>query len=219
MTADCVAQQRPGQLRANTLAEMARKAAYLGDLDEALELVEHAQVGSERLTATARAMLSTVRARLLALAGRHVEARDDVGRADAEFAKRSPDTDPPWLCYYDAAEHQGSTGKALIPTAHVGGRPEPVIERLDAAIRTQAADYPRSRAFSRVRLASVLMTAGYPREAAPIGHRAVLDATAVRSTRLRSEIRDLARTAVRYAQLGEVVELRRDIGLLDGSAG
>ncbi|MBB5159546.1 tetratricopeptide repeat protein [Saccharopolyspora phatthalungensis] len=105
------------QLRANTLAEMARKAAYLGELDDALSLIELAQVRADRLTATARAMLRTLRARLLALIGRHDEAQADVERADAHFQDSDPGTDPPWLCYYDAAEHQGSTGKALIPIA------------------------------------------------------------------------------------------------------
>lgn len=38
---------------------MARKAAYLGDLDGALELIEFAQVRSDRLTATARATALT----------------------------------------------------------------------------------------------------------------------------------------------------------------
>lgn len=201
-------------LRANTLAEMARKAAYLGEFDDALELIEFAQVRSDRLTATARAMLSTIRARLLALTGRHAEARADVDRADAHFADHDPGADPPWLCYYDAAEHQGSTGKALIPIAQARGNPELAMGRLNAAIRLQAADYPRSRTFSRVRLASLMMATGHPREAVPIGRQAVIDAAALRSKRLMTELHGLARITTPHVQLGDVAELRYDIATL-----
>ncbi|WP_083934164.1 helix-turn-helix domain-containing protein [Sciscionella marina] len=205
-------------LRANTLAEMARKAAYLGDLDDALELIEFAQVRSDRITATARAMLTTIRARLLALTGRYVEAQADVDRADAHFADHEPEADPPWLCYYDAAEHQGSTGKALIPLAQARSNPELAAGRLDAAIRLQAAEYPRSRTFSRVRLASLMMATGYPREAVPIGRQAVIDTATLRSKRLMTELHGLARTATPHVQLGDVAELRHDIATLGRAA-
>lgn len=120
----CADESDSWALRGNTLAEMARKAAYLGELDDALSLIEFAQVRADRLTATARAMLWTIRARLLAVLGRHSEAEADVYRGDADFEARDPAADPPWLCYYDAAEHQGSTGKALIPIARARNRPE-----------------------------------------------------------------------------------------------
>ncbi|WP_406692768.1 hypothetical protein REH65_14265 [Saccharopolyspora sp. ID03-671] len=193
---------------------MTRKAAYLGNLDDALELIEFAQVRFDRLTATARAMLTTIRARLLALTGRYAEAQADVDRADAHFADHDPDADPPWLCYYDAAEHQGSTGKALIPIAQASGNPELAAGRLTAAVELQAADYPRSRTFSRVRLASLLMATGYPREAVPIGRQAVIDTAALRSQRLTTELHGLARSAAPHVQLSDVAELRHDIATL-----
>ncbi len=205
-------------LRANTLAEMARKAAYLGDLDAALELIEFAHVRADRLTATARAMLTTIRARLLALTGRHVEAQADIDRADVHFADHDPDVDPPWLCYYDAAEHQGSTGKALIPIAQAHGDPEPSAERLSTAIHLQAASYPRSRTFSRIRLASLLMATGHPREAVPIGRQAMIDTASLRSKRLMTELHGLTRIAAPHAHLDDVAELRHDITSLGQSA-
>lgn len=210
----CADESGSWALRANTLAEMTRKAAYLGNLDDALELIEFAQVRSDRLTATARAMLTTIRARLLALTGRYAEAQADVDRADAHFADHDPDADPPWLCYYDAAEHQGSTGKALIPIAQACGNPELAAGRLTAAVELQAADYPRSRTFSRVRLASLMMATGYPREAVPIGRQAVIDTAALRSKRLTTELRGLARSAAPHVQLSDVAELRHDIATL-----
>ena len=202
-------------LRANTLAEMARKAAYLQHHDEALELIEFAQVRSDRLTATGRAMLATLRARMLALNGQHAQALAEIDRADAEFADHAPEADPPWLCYYDAAEHQGSTGKALIPIARARNNPELASGRLTTAVELQAADYPRSRTFSRIRLASLMMATGHPQEAVEIGRQAVIDTAALRSTRLMTELRGLAQTAGTHAQVGEVADLRHDIASLE----
>jgi hypothetical protein len=79
--------------------------------NDALSLIEFAQVRSDRVSATARAMLWTIRACLLALTGRSNEAVSDVDRADACFADRDPSADPPWLCYYDDAEHQAVPAK------------------------------------------------------------------------------------------------------------
>jgi hypothetical protein len=211
----CAEQAGSWALRANTLAEMARKAAYLGELDAALELIEFAQVRADRLTATAQAMLWTIRARLLALIGSYAEARADIDRADTHFAECDPKEDPPWLCYYDAAEHQGSTGKALVPIAQAQTNPEIAIPRLENAIRLQAENYPRSRTFSRIRLAALMMSAGYPREAVPIGRQAVLDAAPLRSARLINELNGLARVATQYAQISDVADLRHDISTLE----
>jgi len=191
----------------------------VGELDDALSLVEFAQVRADRVTVTARAMLWAVRARLLALIGRHAEARDDVERADAYFDDCDPTMEPPWLCYYDAAEHQGSTGKALIPIACTINEPELAAPRLGAAIRLQDANYPRSRTFSRIRLATLVMSAGDPREAVPIGRQAVLDATPLHSQRLIQELHGLARVATQHVQISDVADLRHDITARSCSAG
>ncbi|PZF83377.1 hypothetical protein C1I92_12935 [Jiangella anatolica] len=201
-------------LRANTLAEMSRKAAHLGDLDGALAMIESARSRPDRVSATARAMMSTLRARLLAVMGRPAEALADIERADAHFAERDPAGDPPWLCYYDAAEHEGSTGKALIPLALAGDRPEVAAPRLRTAIEAHRDDYPRSRAFSRIRLATLTMTAGDPREAAAIGRRAVAEAAPLRSRRLLAELGRLADAARPHTRVGDVADLRADIAEL-----
>lgn len=214
----CADQGGSWALRANTLAEMSRKAAYLGNTDDALSLIEFAQVRSDRVSATAQAMMATIRARLLALTNRHAEASAEVERADAYFAGRDPDADPPWLCYYDEAEHQGSTGRALIPVARASNRLDLAAPRLDAAIRLHNASYPRSRTFSRTRLASLIMAIGDPHEAAPIGRQAVVDAAPLRSQRIVSELHGLARAAEPHERIGEVADLRHTIAALAQSA-
>ncbi|GAB3484802.1 XRE family transcriptional regulator [Amycolatopsis cihanbeyliensis] len=210
----CASRSGSWSLRASTLADMARKAAYVGDLDGAISLIEFAQVRADRVSATARAMMGSVRARLLALVDRHEEARDDVRRADACFAARVPGDDPPWLCYYDEAEHQGSTGKAMIPVAKKTNTPDLAAPRLAAAVQLQDAHYPRSRAFSRIRLAALTMAVGDPREAATIGRQALVDAAPLRSQRLVNELHGFARLAEQRTDIDDVAELRRDIAAL-----
>lgn len=210
----CADQAGSWALRANTLAEMSRKATYLGDLDEALSLIEFAQVRADRVSLTAQAMMAVIRARLLALLDRQDEARGEVDRADERFAHRDPADDPPWLCYYDEAEHQGSTGRALIPVARATQRPDLAASRLESAIRLHDANYARSRTFSRTRLASLIMVCGDPREALPIGRRALADAAPLRSKRIVSELHGLARVAQPHARIGDVADLRHDIAAL-----
>ncbi|HEY0692123.1 MAG TPA: helix-turn-helix transcriptional regulator [Kribbella sp.] len=207
----CADQSGSWSLRANTLAEMSRKSAYLGNVDEALSMIEFAQVRSDRLTSTARAMLCTLRARLLAVTGRFGDARSDIDKADEHIHDRTPGDDPPWLTYYDIAEHNGSTGKALIPIAKAERHVEVAAPRLREAIELHHADYPRSRAFSRTRLATLAMDLGDPREAVSIGRQALSDVAPLRSARIAKELRGLAHVSSQYPQIGDVCDLRHDI--------
>lgn len=214
----CADEGNSWPLRAATLADLARQAVYLGDTDEALSLIEFAQVRADRLSATGRAMVWTVHARLLALLGRHDEACAEVERADSYFADRAPDEDPPWLAYYDRAEHQGSTARALVPAAMANRNPGQAAERLTVAIQLHSNEYPRSRAFSRTRLAALTMAAGDPYEAAVVGHQAVADASTLHSRRMVEELRTLYRAALRHAAIPEVAELRHVLAAALGGA-
>ncbi|MEV6557952.1 XRE family transcriptional regulator [Nocardia sp. NPDC051756] len=196
------------ELRASTLADMARKMAYIGNTDGALSLIELAQVRSDRLSATARAMLSALRAQFLAATGRTQEALAEVARSDEHFANRTPATDAPWLCYYDTAEHLGSTGKALMPVAKARQRIDLAAPRIREAVALQGTQYPRSRTFSLTRLATLTMQLDDPREAAVIGLQATQQATAFRSQRIQNELRTLAAAAAPRRRMTEVAELR-----------
>ncbi|VFA98138.1 XRE family transcriptional regulator [Nocardia cyriacigeorgica] len=202
------------ELRAATLADMARKTAYIGNPDGALSLIELAHVRSDRLTSTTRAMLATLRAQFLSALRRTDEALSEVARADEHFAARRPSEDPPWMCYYDYAEHLGSTGKALIPVAVARGRIDLAAPRIRQAIRLQGDNYPRSRTFSRIRLAGLTMQLGEPRTAAAFGLEAVADATRFHSQRIRDELRGLAVTASPHRRITEVAELWHTIAAL-----
>lgn len=202
----CAEQGGAWELRASILADTTRHAIYLGKLDDALSLIEFAHVRADRLTATARAMIGIVRARLLALRGRHDEARADVDRADVQFAQRHATTDPPWLVYYDQAEHAGSSARALVPLAVAARRPGDAAERLATAVRLHSDAYPRSRTFSEARLATLHMRVGDPQEAVGIGRQAIADAAALNSRRIDDELAKLVRACHAHRSIPDVAE-------------
>lgn len=195
-------------LRASSLADMARRSAFVGDADSALSLIELAQVRSDRLAFTVRAMLSAMRAQYLAALGRTDEVVAEVEHADGLFAFRTPDSDPPWMCFYDKAEHLGSTGKALALAAEARNSIDVAAPRLRYAIDMHGCEYPRSRAFSQIRLAALTMQLGDPREAAALGMEAVKHSRALRSARIVTELRGLAAVASTHRRITEVGELR-----------
>lgn len=195
-------------LRASTLADMARRAAFVGDPDSALSLIELAQVRSDRLAFTVRAMLSAMRAQYLAVLRRSNEVVAEVARADELFAARTPDVDPPWMCFYDTAEHLGSTGKALALAAEALNSIDVAAPRLRYAVEMHGSEYPRSRTFSQIRLAALAMKLGDPREGAALGREAVGHSRALKSARIAAELRGLAAVANTHRRITEVRELR-----------
>lgn len=195
------------ELRASTLADMARMTAYTRSTDDALSLIELARVRSDRLSATTRAMLAALRAQFLAALGRTDEALNEVARSDEHFADRTPGEYAPWMCYYDEAEHMGSTGKALVPVALARKQIELAGPRISQAVRRQGQNYPRSRTFSLTRLATLTMRIGDPREAAAIGLQAADKAKDFQSQRIRDEMRTLARVSIKHLRITEVEEL------------
>jgi hypothetical protein len=112
-------------------------------------------------------MLHTGRARALAKLGRTQETLTAIGAADEQFAHADSTEAPSHVRWYDAAEHAGETGHALATLATGGGRfTGEATTRLRAAIIGYPASYVRARTFAQIGLATVLMSAGDPREAA-----------------------------------------------------
>ncbi|MFJ4654669.1 helix-turn-helix transcriptional regulator [Nocardia sp. NPDC088792] len=195
------------ELRASVLADMARVTAYTNGADDALSLIELAQVRSDRLSATTRAMLGALRAQLLAALGRNDDALNQVARSDDDFADSVPGENAPWMCYYDEAEHLGSTGKALIPVALARNQIDLAALRISQAIRRQGHGYPRSRTFSLTRLATLTMRIGDPWEAAHLGLQAAGEAKELRSQRIRDELQVLTRASIKHLRIPEVYRL------------
>ena len=210
----CAEEAGDWHLRAKVLSSMARHAIWTGHPDEGLTLTEHALVRADRLTPTERAMLHTAHARALAKMNRVRDTLVAVGTADDHFAQANPADDPPWMAYYDAAQHQGDTGHALFDLAVHGRSTSEAITRLSAAVAGHTAAFARSRAISQTKLASLTMATGDPVEAATIGTAALDAAGTIRSRRAAEDLRELARYAARHLTVGDVTALRHRITTL-----
>lgn len=194
-------------LRAKVLSSLARQEIWRGEADLGLTYAELALVRADRLTATEQAMLHTARARALAKLGRYQDTLRAVGQADEAFAHTEPAGDPPWMGYYDAAQHAGDTGHALFDLTVQGHRTE-AAPRLRTAVDGHTAGYVRSRAMSQTKLASLTMAVGDPDDAARIGLAAVADAGGLHSRRAAMDLAELRTYAGRHAGVPEVAELR-----------
>lgn len=206
--------------RAMLLSYMARQAVWCGQPDEGLTYVEMGLVRSDRLTATEQAMMHTVRARALAKLGppRAQEALVAVGTADESFARSESDEDPPWMRFYDDAQHHGDTAHALYDIAMQTTLTTQAADRFAYSVRHHGPEYARSRAISRTKLASLTMAQGDPLDAAAIGRQALDDAGPVRSRRAADDLRELYRLAGPHAGTAEVDALRARIRATVGSA-
>ncbi|KUN38687.1 hypothetical protein [Streptomyces olivochromogenes] len=213
LAAECAEEAGEWHLRAKTYSFMARQEIWVGDPDTGLTHAEKGLVRSDRLTATERAMLHTARARAFAKMRDVGNTLRAVGEADAAFEQSDPAQDPPWMAYYDYAQHHGDTAHALFDLAvHADEDPGQAGRRFEIAVRGHGSAFARSRAISETKLASLVMAKGDdPRHAVVLGHRALDDAGKLTSCRAADDLRELARFAGRYRKLSEASDLRERI--------
>ncbi|WP_333743666.1 hypothetical protein [Streptomyces ardesiacus] len=168
---------------------------------------------SDRLTATERAMLHTARARAFGKMRDVANTLRAVGEADAAFEQSDPAQDPPWMAYYDYAQHHGDTAHALFDLAvHADQDPGQAARRFEIAVAGHGNAFARSRAISETKLASLVMAKGDdPRHAVLLGHRALDDVGKLTSCRAAEDLRELARYAARHRNVPEASDLRERI--------
>ncbi|HZN71003.1 MAG TPA: hypothetical protein VFC00_04865 [Micromonosporaceae bacterium] len=204
----CAEQSGNWRMQAWILGDMALQAIWSGRPDDGLTFADMALVRADRLTATERARLHTVRARVLAkLPGRAQDALAAVGAGDDEFAHATSTELSRWYGPHDHVWHHALTGHALLDLSIAGKRTQ-AGRRLTYAVSHNKQGYARLRAISRTKNATLLMATGDPREAAVIGHRALDEAGILRSRRVVDDLRELQRFAGRHSQIAEVAELR-----------
>ncbi|MFF3394806.1 helix-turn-helix domain-containing protein [Streptomyces sp. NPDC002669] len=197
-------------LRAKGYSFLARQAIWVGDADTGLTHAEKGLVRSDRLTATERAMLHTARARAFGKLRNVQQTLAAVGAADEAFAQRYPSEDPPWMAYYDEAQHNGDTAHALFDLAIGFENQSPGLanQRFRKAVRGHGDAFTRSRAISCAKLASLTMAKGDPLEAVAIGERAIELGGNLTSRRAADDLRELRVFADRHQKIPEVNALR-----------
>ncbi|WP_031062039.1 helix-turn-helix domain-containing protein [Streptomyces sp. NRRL F-5527] len=210
--ADCAEEAREWHLRAKSYSFLARQAVWIGQPDDGLTYAEKGLVRSDRITPTEQAMLHTARARAFGKMGNVRDCLAAVGQADEAFAQARPDEDPPWMAYYDEAQHNGDTAHGLFDLVIEKGQdPGRAARRFDTAVRGHSNDYKRSRAISRTKLASLIMATGDPRQAAAIGHKALDEAGRLTSRRAADDLRQLGAFANKHPRVQEAAALRERI--------
>ncbi|MFE7483402.1 XRE family transcriptional regulator [Streptomyces sp. NPDC057552] len=210
---ECADEGRHWHLRAKGYSFLARQAIWIGDPDEGLTNAEKGLVRADRLTASERAMLHAARARAFGKLRNVQETLAAVGAADHEFGQRRPEDDPPWMAYYDEAQHSGDTAHALFDLAvGVDGHdPEQAGRRFQTAVRGHGPAFTRSKAMSCTKLASLVMVRGDPREGAALGHKALELGGGLTSLRAADDLRELGRFAARHPKVPEAVALQERI--------
>ncbi|MEY9840562.1 XRE family transcriptional regulator [Streptacidiphilus sp. EB103A] len=207
---ECAEEAKDWHLRAKGFSILARQAIWIGDADDGLTHAEKGLVRADRLTATERAMLHTARARAFGKLGNVQEALAAVGAADDAFAQRKPQDDPPWMAYYEDAQHNGDTAHALYDLAvRIDGHdPAQAGQRFQTAVRGHGPAFARSKAISCTKLASLVMLRGDPREAVSIGNRALDLGGSITSLRTADDLLELRQMASRHHKIPEVVALQ-----------
>lgn len=205
----CAEEANDWGLRARTLAaDLAPVQLWTGQPEEALTLVELAQVRSDRLTATEQAMTWAARARAYAHLHDRDATRHAVGRADEAFDQAQPGESPE-MRWYTAAEHDAATGQALGDLALATGRhDDEAITRLRSAITGFNDDYARSRVHAQAQLATLLMALGDPSEAVAVADDLLPAVPSVRSQRTRGLLAELHDVAINHATRPDVADLR-----------
>ena len=193
----CAEQAANWHLRAKALSGLAREAIWRGDPDAGLTYVELALVRADRLTCTERAMLLTARARALAMLGRTEETIRCVRAADEQFNRRTLDQheNPPWMAYYDSAQHLGDTGHALFDLATRGYAVAEAQQRLTGAFTAHQPGFARSRGMSGAKLATLALTTGDVDRAVEVAGQALEVLGDVHSVRVRRLVADLGTAA------------------------
>ncbi|WP_371790415.1 helix-turn-helix domain-containing protein [Streptomyces sp. NBC_01471] len=210
--ADCAEEAGDWHLRAKTYSFLARQAVWIGAPDDGLTYAEKGLVRSDRLTATEQAMLHTARARAFGKMGNVRDTMAAVGAADEAFTRARPSEDPPWMAYYDAAQHNGDTAHALFDLAILAGQdPGRAAGRFNMAVKGHSDSFKRSRAISRTKLAALMMAKGDPRQAALIGHDALDEVGRLTSRRAADDLRQLGHFAARHQKVQEASGLRERI--------
>lgn len=185
------------------LAAMSCQAAYLGDGTGAVDMARAAQTSARR--AGSAALLSES---LVTEAHGHALTSDPracaaaLTTASQALDRSTPDGEPHWLGYFDAAYLAAKTGRALLDC----GDPGQAAISMRASLQ-MAGGYSRGRTFNLALLAGALLDEGEVEAGCDTAHRALDAADGIESARVTGELAALATRASRHRGAGPVREL------------
>jgi hypothetical protein len=199
----CAEEAADWSLRAEVLTDMSRQAVDRDQIDDAMSLIELAQVRADRVAGTGRAMMTSAHARVLGAAGRVTECRNAVAAAEDHFADHRPSSErsgSPFFQHARATDLAYDNSSALFYAGlHSSAVGMNAINQLRTVIDATDAVSRRRQAMSTVKLATLELLHGDPDEGITQGQRAFDLGDGVRSVRLTDDLRRLRTATTRHA--------------------
>ncbi|MEU9211783.1 hypothetical protein AB0D27_28550 [Streptomyces sp. NPDC048415] len=188
---------------------MSHQMIYLGHPQDALGLLGVA-AKKARLPAT-RALVSSQTGRVHAALGDERAAQSHLGTADELLADDLGDV-PPWVDYFDAAEHAGARAVSARDLAQLG-RSQASSTHFENAIAFRKPGFDRVKVMDRVGLAAALYDEGDVEQATDAAHQALDEAARIDSTLVASRLNTLldATRPYRTAGVEDVRTRARDL--------
>ena len=174
------------------LANLSHQANYLGNFNDATQFARAAQSATiGKASATVTSMFLAMEARALASSGYGRECVQVLRRAEQAFERRSPDSDPAWISYFNAEELAGEAAHCFRDLG------QPRETRLFAERAVEPASTPaRTRAFIGMVMAAGALTSGELEEAVHLAVQAVDAAGPLQSLRYIRYLKDFYRSLV-----------------------
>jgi tetratricopeptide (TPR) repeat protein len=169
------------------LAGMSHQANYLGHYDQAVNLARAAQRGGYgAATPTAMTLFHAMEARGLASLGDRRACERALSEAERWFSRCVPDNEPDWLRYFDAAELAAEFAHCYRDL----GDAQRAIEYAGRAVELHDPLYVRSISFCRTVLAAGHVARGEVEQGIALADEVLATASALRSGRCVSYVRD-----------------------------
>lgn len=192
------------KLGASTLSAMSHQANYLGEHQEAKHLARAAQQGLKgHAPALLSAQFAAMEARAAAMEARLATARGSADSsaasdcrtalktAEAAFSRHRPGEEPYWISYFDESELADEFAHCFRDLGEPRESYRFAEQCLAAARIAGIEEYPRSRTFSRIVLATSLLEQGELTEAVRVATATLPHIKETASVRCTTYLRDL----------------------------
>ncbi|MGH3794600.1 MAG: hypothetical protein ACRDSP_06890 [Pseudonocardiaceae bacterium] len=197
----CAEEAQDWDLRAEVLTDMSQQAVNRGQLDDALSLIELAQLRADRVSGTGGAIMHCSHGRVLGVAGRVADCRSAISAAEDRFADQRPAEQSTVASYFRQASEaylRLDNGHALFyPGLGDPGAAAAASDHLRAGLNFADIEQ-RRRAIGTVGLATLELLHGDRDEGIALSHRALDLGNGMRSARLTDDLRRLRNATARH---------------------